>query len=151
MNLGRKAMMRLSQNPHLSIWQQSKQQRCGVALQNLWIFDVAKSIAPEAPLLITDTACASYHLLWLNSMETLSDHHSALVRGRKGLKIIIMKYYFDMMWSVIKSAKSHHHINSGACPYSQLWHLCKTDTWCWPLPFFSHFTVTILSLRQTPL
>ena len=172
-----------SHNPHLSIWQQSKQQRCRVALQNVWIFDVAKSIVPEAPLPITDIACASYHLLLLNSMETLSDHHSALVWGRKGLfslmwhimwflwenishtaltvcvliiilkflKIIIMKYYFDMIWSVIKSAKSHHQINSGACLYSQLWHLYKTDTWCWSLPFFSHFTVTILSIRQTPL
>ena len=26
----------------------------------------------------------------------------------------------------------------------------KTDTWCWSLPFFSDFTVTILSLRRTP-
>ena len=28
-------------------------------------------------------------------------------------------------------------------------HLSKTDTWCWSLPFFSHFTVTILPIRRT--
>ena len=38
--------------------------------------------------------------------------------------------------------------------YSQLslnGHLYKTDTWSWSLLFFNHFTVTELSLRQTPL
>ena len=30
-------------------------------------------------------------------------------------------------------------------------HLSKTDTWCWSLPLFSPFTVTILSIRRTPL
>ena len=27
----------------------------------------------------------------------------------------------------------------------------KTDTWCWSLPFFSHFTVTKLPIKLTPL
>ena len=40
--------------------------------------------------------------------------------------------------------------------YSQIslnGHLYKTNAWCWSLPFFSHFRVTILilSIRRTPL
>ena len=27
-------------------------------------------------------------------------------------------------------------------------HLSKTHTWCWSLPFFSHFSVTILPTRR---
>ena len=30
-------------------------------------------------------------------------------------------------------------------------HLLKTDTLCWSLPFFSHFTVTKLPIRRMPL
>ena len=39
------------------------------------------------------------------------------------------------------------YIYSRLSPYG---HICKMDTWCWPLHFFSHFTVTKgTSLRQT--
>ena len=40
------------------------------------------------------------------------------------------------------------------CQYSQLslnQHLVKTDTLCWSWPFFSHFAVIKLPIRQTPL
>ena len=38
--------------------------------------------------------------------------------------------------------------------YSQLslnGHLYKTDSWCWSRPFLSHFTITKISVRRTPL
>ena len=37
------------------------------------------------------------------------------------------------------------------CQFFLNGHLSRTDTWCWPLSFFNDFTVTKLSIRQTPL
>ena len=81
---------------------------------------------------------------------------SQIIRIMEAINVCRVKIYFAVNAETYNTSAQMRNISNRPllllclqCTEGHL--LYKTDTLCWSLPFFSHFTVTKLSLRRTPL